>query len=185
MRLALVASDTAQLQARLLAAAQRIESAPGEGTALRMTFPLTAPAPQSTASVRVQKIPTHTKILLIDDDPILLSSLREVLVNEGHQVQTAAGGRVGIEVFLDAQKSGKPFPVVITDLGMPHVDGRAVAAAIKAAAPSTSIILLTGWGHRLIASGEVPAEVIAVMSKPPKLAELRQLLADSVGQPAE
>jgi signal transduction histidine kinase/ActR/RegA family two-component response regulator len=162
-----------------------ITSAPGEGTTLRMTFPLTSPAPQSTASVRVQKIPSHTKILLIDDDPILLSSLREVLVNEGHQVHTAAGGRVGIDVFLDSQKSGKPFPVVITDLGMPHVDGRAVAAAIKAAAPATSIIMLTGWGQRLVASGEVPAEVVAVMSKPPKLAELRQLLAECVGQPAD
>jgi len=162
-----------------------ITSAPGEGTTVRITFPLTAPAPQSTASVRIQKIPTHTKILLIDDDPILLSSLREVLVNEGHQVQTAAGGRVGIDVFLDSQKSGKPFPVVITDLGMPHVDGRAVAAAIKAAAPATSIIMLTGWGQRLVASGDVPAEVVAVMSKPPKLAELRQLLAECVGQPVE
>ena len=56
-------------------------------------------------------------------------------MHDGHQVQTANGGRVGIEAFRDALKAGKPFPVVITDLGMPHVDGRAVAAAIKAAAP--------------------------------------------------
>ena len=66
---------------------------------------------------------------------MLLTSLREVLVHDGHQVQTASGGRVGIDAFRDALKAGKPFPVVITDLGMPHVDGRAVAAAIKAAAP--------------------------------------------------
>ena len=69
---------------------------------------------------------------------MLLTSLREVLVHDGHQVQTASGGRVGIDAFRDALKAGKPFPVVITDLGMPHVDGRAVAAAIKAAAPGTS-----------------------------------------------
>jgi len=158
-----------------------IVSAPGEGTTFRLVFAQAAPAPQSTASVRVQKIPTHTKILLIDDDPVLLTSLREVLVHDGHQVQTANGGKAGIEAFLDAQKAGKPFPVVITDLGMPHVDGRAVAAAVKAAAPTTAILMLTGWGQRLMGTGEVPPEVQAVLSKPPRINELRQKLAEITG----
>jgi CheY-like chemotaxis protein len=158
-----------------------IASAPGEGTTIRLVFAQSAPAPQSTASVRIQKVPTHTKILLIDDDPVLLTSLREALVHDGHQVQTANGGRAGIEAFLDAQKAGTPFPVVITDLGMPHVDGRAVAAAVKAAAPATAILMLTGWGQRLIGTGEVPPEVQAVLSKPPRIAELRQRLAEIVG----
>jgi CheY-like chemotaxis protein len=84
------------------------------------------------------------------------------------RLQTASGGRAGIDAFLDAQKSGKPFPVVITDLGMPHMDGRAVAAAIHAAAPATAIIMLTGWGQQ-----------------PPKLAELRQWLAEFAGTPGD
>ncbi|HTU66516.1 MAG TPA: ATP-binding protein [Steroidobacteraceae bacterium] len=155
-----------------------IQSSPGSGTTFRLVFALSEPAPQSTGSLRIQKIPTHTKILVIDDDPVLLMSLREVLVHDGHQVQTANGGRAGIEAFLDAQKAGKPFPIVITDLGMPHVDGRAVAAAVKTAAPGTAILLLTGWGQRLMGTGEVPAEVDAVLSKPPRIAELRQKIAD-------
>ena len=158
-----------------------IISAPGRGTTVRLTFPANAPAAHSTGSLRLQKVPRHTRILLIDDDPVLLTSLRETLVHDGHQVQTANGGRAGIEAFLDALKAGKPFPVVITDLGMPHVDGRAVTAAIKAAAPATHVILLTGWGQRLVASGEIPEGVLAVLSKPPKLVELRQCLADSAG----
>lgn len=163
-----------------------IRSEPGEGTTIRLTFAQSAPAPQSTGSVRIQKIPTHTKILLVDDDPLLLATLREILVNEGHQVQTANGGRTGIEAFMDAMNSHKPFPVVITDLGMPHVDGRAVAAAVSAAAPDTAIIMLTGWGQRLAASGEIPPGVTVVMSKPPKLAELRQCLAElAEGRQAE
>jgi signal transduction histidine kinase/ActR/RegA family two-component response regulator len=158
-----------------------ITSEPGAGTTFRLTFPVGAPASQSTVSVRVQKIPSHTKILLIDDDPVLLTSLREVLTQDGHQVQVAHGGKVGIAAFRDALKAGKPFPVVITDLGMPHIDGRAVAAAIKAAAPQTAIIMLTGWGQRLIGTGEVPPEVMAVLSKPPRLVELRQKLAEATG----
>jgi signal transduction histidine kinase/CheY-like chemotaxis protein len=159
-----------------------IISAPGEGTTVRLTFPPAAPTAQTTGSVRIQKVPRHTKILLIDDDPVLLTSLRETLVHDGHQVQTANGGKAGIEAFLDALNAGKAFPVVITDLGMPHVDGRAVTAAIKAAAPKTFVIMLTGWGQRLIASGEIPDGVVAVLAKPPKLAELRQCLAECAGE---
>jgi CheY-like chemotaxis protein len=154
-----------------------IRSEPGEGTTFRLTFLQGMPAAQSTESVRIQKLPGHTSILLVDDDPILLTSLREVLVQDGHLVETANGGRAGIEAFRDAQESGKPFRVVITDLGMPHVDGRAVAAAIKAAAPSTAIIMLTGWGQRLVATGDIPPEVVAVLSKPPRINELRRHIA--------
>jgi signal transduction histidine kinase/CheY-like chemotaxis protein len=154
-----------------------IVSALGAGTTFRLVFPHSEPAPQS-ASVRILKIPRHTKILIVDDDPVLLTSLREVLLRDGHQVQTANGGKAGIDAFLDAQKAGEPFPVVITDLGMPHVDGRAVVAAVKAAAPKTAILLLTGWGQRLIGTGEVPPEVHAVLSKPPRITELRQRLAE-------
>jgi CheY-like chemotaxis protein len=113
---------------------------------------------------------------------VLLTSLRETLVHDGHQVQTANGGKAGIEAFLDALNAGLPFPVVITDLGMPHVDGRAVVAAIKAAAPSTFIIMLTGWGQRLVATGDIPEGVTAVLAKPPKLPELRQCLAECTGE---
>jgi signal transduction histidine kinase/ActR/RegA family two-component response regulator len=162
-----------------------ISSAPNVGTTFRLTFPLISPSAQSSGSVRTHKIPRHTRILLIDDDPVLLTSLRDALVHEGHQVQTANGGKAGIEAFLDAHRAGNAFPVVITDLGMPHVDGRTVAAALKAAAPATSIIMLTGWGQRMVATGDVPAHVLAVLSKPPNLSDLRQLLAECSGERTE
>ena len=110
---------------------------------------------------------------------MLLTSLRETLVHDGHQVETANGGQAGIEAFLDALNAGKPFPVVITDLGMPHVDGRAVAAAIKAAAPATFDHHADrlgpapgGLGRNPDGSGRRPR------ASHRKLAELRQCLAD-------
>jgi CheY-like chemotaxis protein len=65
----------------------------------------------------------------------------------------------------------------MTDLGMPYVDGRKVAAAVKAASPATPIILLTGWGQSLLEDGEIPANVDKLLGKPPKLADLREALA--------
>ncbi len=69
------------------------------------------------------------------------------------------------------------FAAVITDLGMPYVDGRQVAAAVKEISPATPVILLTGWGQRLVAEGDIPPHVDRVLAKPPKLRELREALA--------
>jgi CheY-like chemotaxis protein len=96
-------------------------------------------------------------------------------------VTAAAGGEAGILAFHAAKESTSPFEVVITDLGMPYVDGRKVAAAIKAAAPNVPVILLTGWGQRLVAEHDVPPHVDRVLNKPPKLRELRDALVACCG----
>jgi CheY-like chemotaxis protein len=118
------------------------------------------------------------RILLVDDDPMLIRSLREVLQQDGHLVTAAASGQEGIDVFTQACDRGERFDLAITDLGMPYVDGRKVAAAIKALAAATPVVLLTGWGQRLIAANETPANVDRVLSKPPRLQELRAALAE-------
>jgi CheY-like chemotaxis protein len=118
------------------------------------------------------------RILLIDDDPLLIGSLQEVLLGDGHDVTAANGGQAGIDAFVAASLTAQPFAIVITDLGMPYVDGRRVAAAVKAASASTPVILLTGWGQRLISEGDIPPHVDRVLNKPPRLAELRAALND-------
>jgi len=46
-------------------------------------------------------------------------------------VVAAVGGQAGIDAFNAAHARGEPFAVVLTDMGMPYVDGRKVASAIK------------------------------------------------------
>jgi hypothetical protein len=65
---------------------------------------------------------------------------------------------------------------------MPYVDGRKVSSAIKTAAPGTIVLLLTGWGQRLVAEGDIPPHVDHVLSKPPKLRVLREALARCLDQ---
>jgi ActR/RegA family two-component response regulator len=60
---------------------------------------------------------------------------------------------------------------------MPHVDGRKVAGVVKAVSPATRVILLTGWGQKLIAEEGVPSNVDQVLSKPPRLSDFRAALA--------
>jgi CheY-like chemotaxis protein len=162
-----------------------ITSSRGAGTTFRLTFPA-RPAHVSHAEVpAAEKRARRSRLLLIDDDPVLLASLRDMLVHEGHEVEIAGGGKQGVDAFLSGLETGRPFTAVITDLGMPHLDGRAVAAAISKAAPGTPVVLLTGWGQRLSAAGESPPDVMAVLDKPPKLAELRRTLADCIGEHAD
>jgi PAS domain S-box-containing protein len=155
-----------------------IESVPNRGTTVRLRFALYSAKIGSPArSEGVRSIPVRLRVLLVDDDPMLLKSVCDALEADGHQVVTANGGQAGIDAFSTRFKSGDPFNVVITDLGMPYIDGRRVASSVKGISRSTPVVLLTGWGHRLMATGETPANVDRVMSKPPKIAELRDALA--------
>lgn len=155
-----------------------IESAPGHGTSVRISFPV----PLSAEAQRKPHAPVaapirRMRILVVDDDPVILKSLCESLELDGHAVKVASSGRAGIEAFTEEAASGDGFDIVITDLGMPHVDGREVAAAVKKSERAVPVILLTGWGQRLVADGETPTHVDQVLSKPPKLREVRAALA--------
>lgn len=154
-----------------------IESNVGVGTKIRLKFAVPPiPATGAITATATSAVPPQ-RILIVDDDPLILKSLREVLEADGHTVTTSYGGQAGIDEFLSARAQGNPFPVVITDLGMPYVDGRRVAAAVKSAAPTTIILMLTGWGQRLVTEGEIPVHVDRVLSKPPKLREVREALS--------
>ncbi|HKU89880.1 MAG TPA: ATP-binding protein [Steroidobacteraceae bacterium] len=153
-----------------------IESQPGKGTTVRLSFAPLMQMPGKTPEEQPVSVGPQ-RILIIDDDPLLLRSLRDALESDGHEVTAANGGQAGINAFVESHAEGRPFPVVITDLGMPNIDGRKVASTIKAAVPATLVLMLTGWGRRLVAEGDIPPGVDEVLSKPPKLIDLRNALA--------
>jgi PAS domain S-box-containing protein len=154
-----------------------IDSELDKGTTMRLVFPR-APSGVCARGPELPDPAPPMRILLIDDDPLVLRSLRDSLELEGHEVVTSEGGQAGIDEFANAAEAGQPFHIVITDLGMPYVDGRKVAARIRQLDPQAPVVLLTGWGHRLIATGDIPEHVDRVLSKPPKMAELRAALAE-------
>ena len=154
-----------------------IDSELGKGTTMRIKFAIPAAPAAGAAALSAATVVPPLRILVVDDDPLVLKSLRDALELDGHSVTTADGGQAGIDAFLAARAQGNSFAVVMTDLGMPYVDGRKVSSAIKTAAPETILLMLTGWGQRLVADGDIPSHVDRVLSKPPKLRELREALA--------
>jgi CheY-like chemotaxis protein len=116
------------------------------------------------------------RILCIDDEPELRQVLNDVLEIDHHQITVAPGGKEGLDLFRASLHAGEPYEVVITDLGMPDIDGHHVARVIKAESPQTPIIMLTGWGAMMNTDGSSASEADVVLGKPPRAQELSNLL---------
>jgi len=158
-----------------------IDSEPGRGTTMRLIFPV-APTGAALRALQATAALPPLRILLVDDDPLVLKSLRDTLELDNHEVVTADGGQAGIDEFAGAVDAGARFDLVITDLGMPYVDGRKVAARVRQLDGKVPVIMLTGWGHRLVATQDMPEHVDRVLSKPPKMGELRDAIAGLIRQ---
>jgi CheY-like chemotaxis protein len=162
-----------------LGAELNIESVEGQGTTFRIDFHNLSATSVPTAQ-DVAALPQRMRILIIDDDPIVLHALNDFLSEDGHEVVVANDSQLGLDLFATSVRDGPAFDVVFTDLGMPNIDGRRVAAAIKGMSKATPIIMLTGWGQRLAATGETMPNIDRLLSKPPRIHEIRSVLLSLV-----
>ena len=156
-----------------------IESSPGKGTSVRLTFPFRKDTQKTAGDAAAGSDSTRAlRILCIDDEKHVLQLLTNCLSPFGHRVTTAPNGQEGLELFRAAKSDNLPFQAVITDLGMPEFDGRQVARAIKAESPKTPVIMLTGWGAEIRQDREKISEVDVVIEKPPSIQRLHETLLE-------
>ncbi|MCE5194108.1 MAG: response regulator [Nitrospiraceae bacterium] len=80
------------------------------------------------------------KILVIDDEEIVLQSCRRTLEPEGYEVKTVRSGTDGI-ILLENES----FDLVLTDLKMPDMDGIKILCMIKESWPSVEVVIITGY----------------------------------------
>ena len=82
-----------------------------------------------------------TRVLVVDDEPNMLTVLSDALSAQGYQVTTASDGFQAMEI-LEQQ----PFNVVFADLKMPGMSGMSVLEHIKKIEPDTHVVIMTGYG---------------------------------------
>ncbi len=158
-----------------------IDSQENKGCTVRILLPTGCRQNKlQTRETGDQKPQPSFHILLIDDDTKVLGALKDGLSASGHRVQIANSGPHGIELFTKAIAEGAPFDAVITDLGMPGMDGRQVAEALKNINKDCPVTLLTGWGKQLDAQTTVIPHIDAVLAKPPKISEIQALLRTQI-----
>ncbi len=159
----------------------RVDSKPERGTAFTIRLPLATgwkpetPSETAVSGGGASKRLASRRILVVDDEPGLLTVVRQLLERSGATVQTAEGGRAALDLL---QEAGRAFHAILTDLDMPEVDGWTVAAAAKAQDAARPVVMLTGW------AGEIPPEdfkrrgIDAVLAKPSRRAELESTIAE-------
>lgn len=106
-------------------------------------------------------------ILVIDDDDRVRTLLKDILVYGGHQVIEAADGILGMK-YLEEGK----FDMVLTDLGMPAMNGWEVAKWVKRKIPRIPVGLITGWGTHLDEGKIKDSGVDLIIGKPFQVGEI-------------
>jgi len=148
-----------------------IDSLPGQGTTVRVFLPAAEEGPWVEEPVAEVPLPT-SRVLYIDDDPRTRAVVGDMLQSLGQEVDLAEGGVRGLELM-----KANDYDLVITDWGMPEMDGYVVTGRIRALRPELPVAMLTGWGSQAmpgsVESGDLPDYIL---SKPPRLDEMRALL---------
>jgi signal transduction histidine kinase len=150
--------------------AMRITSQPGLGTTVELWLPISEAAeatrPRPIAVPRIED--SHScRVLVVDDDPIVLSGTVAMLEDLGHSVCEAACGKEALELLHEEPS----IDLVITDHAMPGMTGTELAIQIRQYWPAVPVVIATGYA-------DVPAEELGLprLSKPYRQQELAELV---------
>lgn len=155
-----------------------VESTRGVDTVFRIRLPDATEAGEVIAGPMSPKPttpdPISVKILLVDDDPVVLGATRLMLQSCGADVVTAEGGAKAIKLYQQLPQ----FDLVMTDLGMSGVDGVQVVDAVRDQQSDQKIAIISGWSdqevHRRFAESGLPDFVI---HKPHTRIQLEEILS--------
>ncbi|MCC6729816.1 MAG: PAS domain S-box protein [Chthonomonadales bacterium] len=146
----------------------RVDSEPGAGSTFRVYLPNLAA--QSTAVVHTAARPEpgdRPTILLAEDEPMVREVARVALEAQGYRVLAARDGAEALKL-LDAE--GSPVDLLLTDIAMPGMDGRELAAAVRERVPEVRILLMSGYTEAESADAERPWDLLAKPFTPAALA---------------
>jgi PAS domain S-box-containing protein len=157
-----------------------LESTVGRGTTFRIVLPATGPVVAGRAQRVAVAAPRRRRILAVDDEPSLRQLIPRLLGQDGHEVAVAASGEEALTYLEREAAAGRPFELVISDLGMgPGMNGWELAEQVRRRFPGVRFTLATGWGEQIDPQTARQRGVMAVLSKPYRLRDLKRLVAET------
>jgi CheY-like chemotaxis protein len=153
-----------------------LESGPGRGTTFRMLFPVTKAVAQNVVPEEPISRPAHRprRVLAVEDDPKLRNMIDLMLRPHGHDVRLAESAEAALQVL----EIEPPFDVVISDVSMgPGMTGWELAERIRERWPGLPVVLASGWGAQIDPDQAAARGIAAVLAKPYRMSELRDLVA--------
>ncbi len=153
-----------------------VDSRPGEGARFTVVLPaIDMPPPTPVGAAVETHRPAPLRILLVDDEPAILSSLGRALERLGHTVIPFGDARDALAAIGTVEAD-----VLLTDLSMPHMDGHRLVSAMRGQQPNAACVLMTGYGD----SDATRPDDLPVLGKPFALSELAAMLEQVRGQHA-
>lgn len=150
-----------------------IRSALGEGTTITLRFPgLSGDAEEGSAPPAAAHPMRPLRILLVDDDDLIRTSVPAMLLGLGHSVEGAASGMEAIQRL----ERGKAFDAVILDMNMPGLTGLETLARIRLLAPDLPVIISSGFLDGAVEGTLQGDPAVSFLAKPYALADLRKRL---------
>ncbi|HKT27202.1 PAS domain S-box protein [Dyella sp.] len=142
-----------------------IESELGEGTRIILLLPrYVGPAQARTEWVTAQGRPAaHGEhILLVEDQSVIREAVTEVLVKLGYNVTQASDGLEGLSMAM----AGQTFDLIVTDIGLPGINGRSLADTVRHEHPHVPVLLITGYDPTAVHSSPSLPAGMALLPKP-------------------
>lgn len=151
------------------------DSTPGHGARFTIALPrVQEQAPVATVEAQREALPVGHTILLVEDEGALRKVTGRLLRSAGYQVLEAANGA---EALALVERHAGPLHLLLTDMVMPGLDGRQVAAAVKARRPDVKVLIVSGYSEHPLGEGDA-AEAFLPKPVPPGtlLAKVAELL---------
>jgi len=158
----------------------RVQSAPGQGTAVDLFFPVVPGTAEELPSPALQHLPPRggsETIFLVEDEHSLRTVVRQTLQDNGYRVLEAADGSAAIAVAADF---AAPIDLLLTDIILPGFSGRSVANRLRRSRPDMRVIYMSGYADDFIADHGILDPDIVLLEKPFSLAHLLVNVRDTL-----
>jgi CheY-like chemotaxis protein len=150
-----------------------VESEPGHGTTFRLSLPAGEAEEASTPTGAEEQTGRSLRVLVVDDEARLAALAAGMLRRDGHQATETSSGQEALE-----RLRAEPFDLVITDLSMGEgMNGWELASETDRLVPGLPIVLATGWGAAIDEQEARNRGVQAVLAKPFRISDLREVVA--------
>lgn len=120
-------------------------------------------------------IPHPTSILVVDDHTAMRSTLRDILQDEGYEVQSASSGEEAVDVF-----EGGNFDAVLMDVRMKGINGVEAFRRMKSLSNSVKVILMSAFSVDEIKEESLEEGAVAFLPKPLDMENLIDLIGETV-----
>jgi len=154
----------------------QLVSQPGQGSSFKIYLPIQKKTSVADIiqpqSVSVPWMGSGTILLVEDEEPVLRMA-KTMLEKLGFTVITASNGKEALEQF---KTLASEITLVVTDLGMPVMDGYALFRELKKISQKLPIVFSTGFGDLDVTSKIARENIAGLISKPYRLEELREVL---------